>query len=68
MITVLVLDDTLPQMEDHIDLVSDAAVHVLREKGAICWQAASGDNKRLSACRHVEVKPFSYSYRHELIG
>ena len=53
---------------EHVDIVSDAAVHVDRGEGAVCWHAVAPDETRLSASRPIEVPPKSYSYRHELIG
>jgi hypothetical protein len=65
----IVTRDDLPQgWIDHIDLVSDAAVHVAKEKGAITWHAVTEDNRRLSMDIPIEVNRNSYSYRHELIG
>jgi hypothetical protein len=53
---------------EHVDLVSDAAVHVEKEKGAITWHAVTKDKKRLSMDVPIEVDHNSYSYRHKLIG
>jgi hypothetical protein len=65
----IITRDDLPHGPiDHIDLVSDAAVHVEKEKGAICWHAVTSDNRRLSLNIPIEVSRNSYSYRHELIG
>jgi hypothetical protein len=65
----IVTRDDLPQgWIDHIDLVSDAAVHVAKEKGAITWHAVTEDNRRLSMDIPIDVNRHSYSYRHELIG
>jgi hypothetical protein len=45
----IITRDDLPEGPiDHVDLVSDAAVHVEREKGAITWHAVTEDKKRLS--------------------
>jgi hypothetical protein len=61
--------DDLPQGDiDHIDLVSDAAVHVSKEKGAITWHAVTKDDRRRCMDIPIEVPRNSYSYRHELIG
>lgn len=51
-----------------IDLVSDASVHLEKEKGAITWHAVTSDNRRLSMDIPIEVPRNSYSYRHELVG
>jgi hypothetical protein len=61
--------DDLPEGPiDHIDLVSDASVHLDKEKGAITWHAVTTDNKRLSMDIPIAVPRNSYSYRHELMG
>jgi hypothetical protein len=61
--------DNLPEgLIDHIDLVSDASVHLEKEKGAITWHAVTNDDRRLSMDIPIEVPRHSYSYRHELLG
>ena len=67
-VRIITRDDLPNDLIDHIDLVSDAAVHVEKEKGAICWHAVTSDNRRLSFNIPIEVSSHSYSYRHELIG
>jgi hypothetical protein len=67
-VRIITRDDLPNDLIDHIDLVSDAAVHVEKEKGAICWHAVTSDNRRLSFNIPIEVSRQSYSYRHELIG
>ena len=61
--------DYLPQGTiDHIDLVSDASVHLEKEKGAITWHAVTRNDEKLSMDIPIEVPRHSYSYRHELVG
>jgi len=61
--------DNLPEGPiDHIDLVSDALVHLEKEKGAITWHAVTNDDRRLSMDIPIEVPHHSYSYRHKLVG
>ena len=67
--TIEIIRDDMPRTEiSHVDIVSDAAVHVDRMKGAICWHAVDNNGNRLSASKPIEVPPKSYSYRHELLG
>ena len=64
-----IIRDDLPVLTtDHIDLVSDAAVHVAEKKGAICWHALDKEDRRLSAYKPIFVTDNSHSYRHELEG
>ena len=64
-----IIQDDLPvDYTDHVDLVSDAAVHTDTCKGAICWHAVSSSDERLSASRPVRITETSYSYREELVG
>lgn len=65
----IVTRDYLPQGTiDHIDLVSDASVHLEKEKGAITWHAVTENDEKLSMDIPIEVPRHSYSYRHELVG
>lgn len=67
-VQIITRDDLPNGPIDHIDLVSDAAVHVDKQKGVICWHAVTSDNRRLSFNIPIEVINHSYSYRHELIS
>eukprot|EP00956_Cyclotella_meneghiniana_P018460 scaffold30735_cov52-Cyclotella_meneghiniana.AAC.7 len=64
----VVVSDTLPADATEIDLVSDAAVHVAQEKGAVCWRAVNEEEQMYSQRFPVEFEKDSYSYRQELIG
>jgi hypothetical protein len=60
--------DNLPQGTiGQLDLVSDASVHLEKEKGAITWHAVTQDNRWLSMDIPIKVPRHSYSYRHESI-
>jgi hypothetical protein len=52
----------------HLTIVSDAAVHVAAQKGAINWHIVDDDGRICSASMPLEVHRDSYSYRHELHG
>eukprot|EP00956_Cyclotella_meneghiniana_P036605 scaffold127839_cov54-Cyclotella_meneghiniana.AAC.4 len=62
------IEETLPTDTKSIDLISDAAVHVEQEKGALCWRAVDEDERIFSQRFPVEVQRDRYSYRQELIG
>jgi hypothetical protein len=49
-------------------VVSDAAVHVEAEKGAINWHIVDSEGRIRSVSKPLEVHNDSYSYRHELHG
>ena len=67
--TISVIRDDMPlNQSTPIDLVSDAAVHVERQKGAVCWHAVNEFDQRLCGTKPVPVSDKSYSYRHELVG
>jgi hypothetical protein len=53
---------------DHIDLVSDASVHVARCKSAVAFQARDAEHRRFLATLLMEAYPGTYSYCEELRG